>query len=56
MPCDSACSLCTGPTKNDCSACKVDKFNVPHYLQINLTSCSPTCPTDRYGDDVSKKC
>ena len=43
-PCDVACSTCTGPNYNQCSACKTGYF-----LQPSSTICLNSCPNGYYG-------
>lgn len=52
--CDPGCMVCTGPTLNECQACRdaVDPANSSHitsyYLIIGNTICSQNCPTGQF--------
>lgn len=49
--CDLSCSICTGPSNNNCSSCKSSYF-----LQPSSTICLSTCPTAYYKNTVSNVC
>lgn len=49
--CAPECSLCTGPTKDDCSQCSSG-----YYMISNTSTCSSNCPDGYYADSSSLEC
>ena len=49
--CDNACTKCTGPTQNECSACSSG-----YYLQPSSTSCQISCPPGYWKDGTNRIC
>jgi len=53
MLCNPGCYICTGPTLNDCQACRdvtdsVTFVVTPYYLTIGNSICGTTCPVGQY--------
>ena len=53
VPCDAACSICTGSNNDQCSEC-----NVGYFLQPSpaTTTCLDSCPVGYWGDPTSNTC
>ena len=57
--CHPACSICTGPSTQECSACVPDSSGgsaVYYYLQFSTTYCVTVCPYGQYPTNSSNLC
>jgi hypothetical protein len=48
-PCDSKCSLCTGPSNSECSKCATNNF-------LYVSTCDQTCPDGFWRKTLDNSC